>query len=1230
MNNNNFKIDDFDHSQSDFFQDPVLLASTHEKIYDSTTILKDSIEKEEEKESDFTDTDIEESQIQKKLQNWQYLGTENRDDQLQENYKNKQKQTNDIIYSLIENDNSCFKKDYLEKEKKINIFNCLPSLKELQDKNLQTPKWDEFRSNLINITQSPLSKETIEKVFFRLIDENRLETACKDLKILPYASFNSLQTFLNLNFLVLNHNLSNEEYLIHAASVLDALTKTDQGDMIIDQVSFLCSLKDFITGKFQNQVVNQPYKNFTRFPQNIFVLKPIYDQNILPTIFYITTSKAGRYDSVTQSVLPLTSEEKKNKTAANEIARALIATNSKDNIIFGKKFSDNSFGQILWRMQTQNLKHSLNDQMFNNTYKELIKNDKYNVFTVDFNKKIEENRKPDNLKNKDYKNIQITNFCGTSEERISAFVPDLDIEPKNILMKNRVMSNNGGFLSLSQDERAENKFISIPLLFKRKFPSFYNGIQLMEEKINFIINTPIITSRALLEYKFDLKKAQSIIDPNSDQTWWSKNINLEKISNNIQLDYTFPLTQTKKENTNCSRIFSLSLQNRIENLQAFSKTVFLILREFNEWWLESDENLETEEILEELWEKVKQVCDKNDDEIINIDESNEEKIISSILFFILRLWLNKLNILLKNSNQLNINENFFSDTLTNNILKQIMESLDHTKKYNKEKDYIRNLENFLTSETYDQIQTMAENIYKKENIFKIFKIIFSSNKNKEVWSDIFDTCINQLNYIKYMKIKVDLVLGERDFKGVFSDIESQWFNKSFTQRDRHLAFALEPTITSKLTQVKDVTEKLFMYSYLLTDIREYTNFIKTNLQNKENIEIITEFEKILDKLEDKIWVDMIENNIAFKKNDDGSLNNSEIFENLDRNKILISDSEISLQLLLKTNHSLDKKKIKDMDKNFQVEFSTSNLFNQCLLEWLEKNSDKEKLKSNFLQSLFMLLLEGVKQNNIKNYNGVFDIIPIQICQPNRYIMFSNDLKIVKFATEGLDMLAYYYYKLENENERIKFANLYFDYTILDSCIKNVWNRARKDWVMFHPSIFKEEKKEVQTQVDEIKENIPTEETVKELPTSTEMVPAQPQTLTTSEDSTRESKEVDHVVEKQADELTEEHPLEKLVGEEEKWEEKQPKDLDQSNTVQYNEKEIYDEKMLKEMLKSLKEQGKEKKKEDTTENESYELTSVNDKEKLKESSSWIKDEYLYFLIFASYLVSAFQIYRTLSR
>ena len=54
------------------------------------------------------------------------------------------------------------------------------------------------------------------------------------------------------------------------------------------------------------------------------------------------------------------------------------------------------------------------------------------------------------------------------------------------------------------------------------------------------------------------------------------------------------------------------------------------------------------------------------------------------------------------------------------------------------------------------------------------------------------------------------------------------------------------------------------------------------------------------------------------------------------------------------------------------------------------------------------------------------------------------------------------------------------------------------------------------------QNISTEkeETVKELPTSTEMFPAQPQTLTTSEDSTTESKEVDHVVEKQADELTE--------------------------------------------------------------------------------------------------------------
>ena len=68
------------------------------------------------------------------------------------------------------------------------------------------------------------------------------------------------------------------------------------------------------------------------------------------------------------------------------------------------------------------------------------------------------------------------------------------------------------------------------------------------------------------------------------------------------------------------------------------------------------------------------------------------------------------------------------------------------------------------------------------------------------------------------------------------------------------------------------------------------------------------------------------------------------------------------------------------------------------------------------------------------------------------------------------------------------------------------------------------------------QNISTEkeETVKELPTSTEMFPAQPQTLTTSEDSTTESKEVDHVVEKQADELTQEHALEKLVGEEEKW------------------------------------------------------------------------------------------------
>ena len=75
--------------------------------------------------------------------------------------------------------------------------------------------------------------------------------------------------------------------------------------------------------------------------------------------------------------------------------------------------------------------------------------------------------------------------------------------------------------------------------------------------------------------------------------------------------------------------------------------------------------------------------------------------------------------------------------------------------------------------------------------------------------------------------------------------------------------------------------------------------------------------------------------------------------------------------------------------------------------------------------------------------------------------------------------------------------------------------------MFRPSIFKEETKEVQAQGDEIKENIPTEERVKELPTSTETVPSQPETLTTSEESTTESKEVDHhVVEKPADELTE--------------------------------------------------------------------------------------------------------------
>ena len=163
-------------------------------------------------------------------------------------------------------------------------------------------------------------------------------------------------------------------------------------------------MKDFITGKFQNQVLNQPYKNLTRLPNNIFVLKPIYDHNVLPTIWYITTSKAGRYDSNTQSVLPLTPEEKKNKTVANEITRDLIATNSKDNIIFGKKFSDHSFGRTLLRMQTQKLKHSLNDEMFNNKYQKSITNDKYNVFTVDFNKKVEENRKPDNLKNKDYKN----------------------------------------------------------------------------------------------------------------------------------------------------------------------------------------------------------------------------------------------------------------------------------------------------------------------------------------------------------------------------------------------------------------------------------------------------------------------------------------------------------------------------------------------------------------------------------------------------------------------------------------------------------------------------------------------------------------------------------------------------------------------------------------------------------------------------------------------------------
>ena len=107
----------------------------------------------------------------------------------------------------------------------------------------------------------------------------------------------------------------------------------------------------------------------------------------------------------------------------------------------------------------------------------------------------------------------------------------------------------------------------------------------------------------------------------------------------------------------------------------------------------------------------------------------------------------------------------------------------------------------------------------------------------------------------------------------------------------------------------------------------------------------------------------------------------------------------------------------------------------------------------------------------------------------------------------------------------QFSIFYFNqFPMLD---KNDWN-----------IILKELDKELNIlgidKQTKIKENIPTEETVKELPTSTEMVPAQPQTLTTSEDSTTESKEVDHVVEKQADELTQEHALEKLVGEEEKW------------------------------------------------------------------------------------------------